>query len=83
MNGHRLIFEVSKPRRGQHDDRIRQSALARLAEENLAAVSPDLLRAMVKTFADALMCAEADAFCNAEYGQVKGTDFKPFRSVSR
>ncbi|MEU1466599.1 IS256 family transposase, partial [Streptomyces sp. NPDC005727] len=41
-----------------------------LAEENLAAASPDLLRAMVKTFADALMSAEADALCNAEYGQV-------------
>jgi CRP-like cAMP-binding protein len=32
-----------------------------LAEDNLAAASPDLLRAMVKTFADALMSAEADA----------------------
>jgi hypothetical protein len=25
---------------------------------------------MVKTFADALMSAEADALCNAEYGQI-------------
>ncbi|REE58929.1 transposase-like protein [Streptomyces sp. 3212.3] len=41
-----------------------------LAEDNLAAASPDLLRAMVKTFADTLMSAEADALCNAEYGQV-------------
>ncbi|GGN23300.1 IS256 family transposase [Streptomyces fuscichromogenes] len=41
-----------------------------LAEDNLAAASPDLLRPMVKTFADALMSAEADAACNAEYGQV-------------
>ncbi|WP_267906112.1 IS256 family transposase [Streptomyces broussonetiae] len=41
-----------------------------LAEDNLGAASPDLLRAMVKTFADALMSAEADALCNAEYGQV-------------
>jgi putative transposase len=41
-----------------------------LAEENLAAASPDLLRAMIKTFADALMSAEADTLCNAEYGQV-------------
>ncbi|GAB2769422.1 hypothetical protein GCM10027072_80280 [Streptomyces bullii] len=40
-----------------------------LAEDNLAAASADLLRAMVKTFADALMSAEADALCNAEYGQ--------------
>ncbi|WP_438306904.1 hypothetical protein ACSHXN_44825 (plasmid) [Streptomyces sp. HUAS TT11] len=29
-----------------------------LAEDNLAAASPDLLRAMVKTFADALMCRQ-------------------------
>jgi putative transposase len=35
----------------------------------LAAGSPDLLPAMVKTFADALMSAEADALCGAEYGQ--------------
>ena len=41
-----------------------------LSEDNLAAASPDLLRAMVKTFADALMSAEADVLCNAEYGQV-------------
>lgn len=41
-----------------------------LAENNLATVSTDLLRAMVKPFADALMSAGADAFCNAEYGQV-------------
>lgn len=45
-------------------------ALHVLAEDNLAAASPDLLRAMVKTFADALMSAEADALCNGEYGQV-------------
>jgi transposase-like protein len=31
--------------------------------------SPDLLRAMVKTFAEALMGAEADAMCGAPYGQ--------------
>lgn len=30
-----------------------------LAEDNLAAPRPDLLRAIVKTFADALMSAEA------------------------
>jgi transposase-like protein len=41
-----------------------------LTEDNLATASPDLLRAMVKTFTDALMSAEADAMCNAEYGQV-------------
>ena len=70
MNGHRLIFEVSKLEGDQHDDRTDSLPLHALAEDNLAAASPDLLRAMVKTFADALMYAEADALCNAEYGQV-------------
>jgi putative transposase len=43
--------------------------LARLAGENLEQASPDLLRAMVKAFAEALMGAEADAVCGAPYGQ--------------
>jgi putative transposase len=37
--------------------------------EQIESASPDLLRAMVKTFADALMSAEADAACGARYGQ--------------
>ena len=37
--------------------------------EQLASASPDLLREMVKTFADALMSAEADALCGAAYGE--------------
>ncbi|MFD7476270.1 transposase [Streptomyces sp. NPDC059837] len=41
-----------------------------LPESEVAAASPDLLRAMVKTFADALMSAEANALCSAEYGQI-------------
>jgi hypothetical protein len=41
-----------------------------LTEENLASASPDFLRTMIKTFADSLMSAEADALCGAEYGQV-------------
>jgi len=36
-------------------------------EEQLAQASPNLLRAMVKTFAEALMAAEADAVCGAGY----------------
>jgi putative transposase len=36
--------------------------------EQLESASPDLLRAMVKTFAEALMSAEADAVCGAPYG---------------
>jgi putative transposase len=46
--------------------------LARRAGENLEQASPDLLRAMVQTFAQALMGAEADALCGAPYGQVSG-----------
>jgi len=37
--------------------------------EQLAQASPDLLRAMVATFAEALMSAEADAVCGAGYGE--------------
>ena len=37
--------------------------------EQLALACPDLLRKMVKTFADALMSAEADAACGAPYGE--------------
>src|SRR5690349_22601834 len=37
--------------------------------EQAASASPDVLRDMVKTFADALMSAEADAICGAPYGQ--------------
>src|SRR3989440_12244549 len=37
--------------------------------EQLESASPDVLRAMVKTFAEALMSAEADALCGAPYGQ--------------
>lgn len=35
----------------------------------LQTASPDLVRAMVKTFAEALMNAEVDAICGAPYGQ--------------
>jgi putative transposase len=43
--------------------------LARRVGEELEQASPDLLRTMVKTFAEALMGAEADAICGAPYGQ--------------
>jgi transposase-like protein len=44
--------------------------LARRVGEDLEQASPDLLRAMVQAFAEALMSAEADAVCGAPYGQV-------------
>jgi len=36
-------------------------------ERQLTAAEPDMVRAMVKSFAEALMSAEADAICAAEY----------------
>jgi transposase-like protein len=42
---------------------------AGVLREQIESASPDLLRAMVKTFAEALMSAEADAACGAGYGQ--------------
>jgi putative transposase len=37
--------------------------------EQIGACEPDLLRSMVKTMAEALMSAEADAMCGAGYGE--------------
>jgi len=37
--------------------------------KQLEDASPDLLRAMVKDFAEAVMSADADAVCGAEYGE--------------
>jgi putative transposase len=42
---------------------------AQFLHEQLSAASPDLLRAMLTTFVNTLMSAEADALCGAEYGQ--------------
>ena len=42
-----------------------QSWLRKQLEE----ASPDLLREMVREFAEALMGAEADVLCGAEYGE--------------
>ncbi|GAA2731473.1 IS256 family transposase [Actinocorallia aurantiaca] len=40
--------------------------------EQFGACEPDLLRAMVQTMANALMSAEADAACGADYGERSG-----------
>lgn len=40
-------------------------APTRFLDEHLAKASPDLMRSMLKTFAEALMSAEADAVCDA------------------
>jgi putative transposase len=41
-------------------------------EEQLAQASPDLLRSVVQTFAEALMGADVDAVCGAAYGERSG-----------
>ena len=41
---------------------------ASLLAEHLERAEPDLLRAMLKTFIDALMCGEVEAICGAPYG---------------
>jgi hypothetical protein len=41
---------------------------ARFLSEQLGQPSPDLMRSMLATFINALMSAEADAVCGAEYG---------------
>ena len=43
---------------------------AAFLREYLESASPDLLRAMVKSFAEALMSGDADALCGAPYGNV-------------
>jgi len=43
--------------------------LRRLVEDRLTGASPDLLRELLSMFIDALMSAEADVLCGADYGQ--------------
>src|ERR671928_317191 len=42
---------------------------AQLLEQHLADASPDLLREMIAIFANAMMSAQADQLCGAEYGE--------------
>ena len=51
------------------DDRRTRIDLPAWMTEQLSQASPDLLRQMVQTFAEALMSADADAVCGAGYGQ--------------
>ena len=43
---------------------------ARFLSEQLEQASPDLMRQMLTTLINALMSAEAEAVCGAEYGQI-------------
>ena len=51
---------------------------AEVLRKYLVEADPDLLRSMVQTFAEALMSAEVQGLCNAEYGEVS-----PERTNSR
>jgi putative transposase len=55
---------------------------AQFLSEHLEHAEPDLLRAMLKTFVDALMGAEADALCGAPYG-ARSEDRVNFRNGYR
>jgi putative transposase len=46
--------------------------LVALVRAHLEEASPDVLRALVQTFAETIMSAEAQVLCNAEYGEVSG-----------
>ncbi len=41
---------------------------ARFLHDELAQASPDLMRELLSTFINALLSAQADAVCGAEYG---------------
>ena len=55
---------------------------AQFLSEHLERAEPDLLRAMLKTFIDVLMGAEADALCGAPYG-ARSADRVNFRNGYR
>jgi putative transposase len=42
---------------------------ARFLDEQLSQASPDLMRDLLTTFVNALLCAQADAVCGASYGE--------------
>jgi len=48
---------------------VTTAELARLTARNLQEIHPDLLRALVRAFAQELMGAEADALCGAQHRQ--------------
>jgi hypothetical protein len=54
----------------------------RFLAEHLERAEPDLLRAMLKTFVDALMGPEADALCGARMGAVRGGELRAAQVVA-
>ncbi len=56
-------------RKERHDDRESQYQPVRVLDEHLSQASPDLLRQMIKAFAEALMNAEAESVCGAGFNE--------------
>ncbi len=54
---------------GNDGGRITNDGASRVASQQLDDGSPDLVRQMIKQFAQELMGAEADAICGAGYGE--------------
>ena len=67
-----MILRVNQSkhsRKDHHDDRTTHSLNpARLLDQALSDPSPDLMRHLLSTVINALLSAEADAVCGAEYG---------------
>jgi hypothetical protein len=67
---HRFILAMSVQRRARGSTVVESTMdITGWLREQLEEASPDLLRAMVQEFAEALMGAEADTLCGARYGE--------------
>jgi hypothetical protein len=67
---HRVILAKSRQRQARRTTVVEPTMdVTEWLRKQLERASPDLLRAMVQEFAEALMGAEADALCGAPYGE--------------
>src|SRR6266700_5008893 len=67
---HRVILAKSRQRQARRSTVVESTMDIRSwLRKQLEQASPDLLRAMVQDFAEALMGAEAEALCGAPYGE--------------
>jgi putative transposase len=74
-NGHRVILRESYQLDSTKEHAMTAAHdidLRRRVEDRLTGASPDLLRELLSMFIDALMSAEADVLCGADYGQRSG-----------
>jgi len=69
-DGHRVILRIDHDQKETNAIAVNNSMdPAGWLADQLGACEPDVLRAMIKTMAEALMSAEADALCGAGYGE--------------